>query len=137
MLLIQDGNIVTLMNELKKRKWMYVQKPYSYEIVCDKCNGTNIEWSEFEGLIWCYDCQIDTKGTGGVFDGPIPLEVAGVLGMSFDRIDLERKCLMRYNKEKNDYVAVQGFIPKIKFISDSKVFEKDISQIFKGASGFQ
>ena len=76
---------------MKKREWIYVQKPAQYEITCDKCECSNIEWSEFEGMIWCYDCEVDTKGTGGVFSGPIPFGAAGLLGLSFDRIILETK----------------------------------------------
>ena len=87
---------------MKKRKWIYVQKPVKYEIKCDKCEGINIEWSEYEGMIWCYDCEIDTKGTGGIFDGPIPIQAAAMFGISFDRINLEtnklEKCEMEGNK---------------------------------------
>jgi hypothetical protein len=70
---------------MRKRKWYYVQKPAEYEISCDKCDGTNIEWSEYEHKIWCYDCQIDTDGNGGIFDGPIGLGVCTLLGISFAR----------------------------------------------------
>lgn len=63
-------------------------KPQSYEISCDLCGGSNIEWSEYEHMIWCYDCKKDTRGNGGVFDGPIPLGAAKLMGLSFDRIDL-------------------------------------------------
>lgn len=73
---------------MKKRKWAYIQKPSVYEIHCDLCGGSNITWSEFEHRIWCYKCRKDIPGTGGVFDGPIPLEVAKMLGMSFDRIQI-------------------------------------------------
>lgn len=71
---------------MKKRKWVYIQKPIQYEISCDKCNGTNIDWSEFERMIWCYDCEIDTRGNAGIFDGPIPLQGCELLGFSLDRI---------------------------------------------------
>ena len=56
---------------------------------CDKYGGNNITWSEFEGCIWCYDCEIDTPGNVGVFDGPIPLATAALLGMNFSIIYLE------------------------------------------------
>ncbi len=39
-------------------------------------------------MIWCYDCQKDTKGFGGVFEGPISVELLNMLGLSLDRIDL-------------------------------------------------
>lgn len=90
--------------EFKKRTWHYVQKPYEYEITCDKCGGIDIEWSEFEGKIWCYSCEIDTRGTEGVFGGPIPIGCATILGMSFDRWDMEKKRVLTYDEEKSQYV---------------------------------
>lgn len=73
------------------RKECYVLNPSRYEISCDKCQGTHIEWSEYEGLIWCYDCKIDTRGNEGIFSGPIPLEAAKLLlGKGcFDKVNLE------------------------------------------------
>lgn len=59
-----------------------------YEIHCDICGGSNITWSEYEKHIWCFDCLEDTKGDGGIFDGPIPLNTAMLMGISFDRIRL-------------------------------------------------
>lgn len=73
----------------EKRKWVYLQTPPTYEILCDCCSGVNIEWSEFKGMVWCYDCKIDTPGTPGIFGGPIPFETATLLGLCFDRLDLE------------------------------------------------
>ncbi len=73
---------------MNKRKWYYVMQPAAYEMSCDICGGNNITWSEFEKMIWCYDCQKDTPGNGGIFDGPIPINVCQILGVSFDRIDI-------------------------------------------------
>ena len=78
---------------MNKRKWCYAQKPVVYDVWCDKCGGTNTTWSEYEHMIWCYDCQPDTKGTPGIFDGPIPIQVAECLGVRFDRINLETDLL--------------------------------------------
>ena len=64
-------------------------QPSAYEISCDICGGTNITWSEFQKMIWCFDCKKDTPGSGGVFDGPIPIHTAEMLGLSFDKIDLK------------------------------------------------
>jgi hypothetical protein len=36
--------------------------------------------------LWCYDCEIDTPGFGGIFDGPIPINLCLMLGLTFDRI---------------------------------------------------
>ena len=38
-------------NNMKKRTWVYVMSPIAYEISCDKCGGSNINWSEFEKMI--------------------------------------------------------------------------------------
>ena len=73
---------------MKKRTWVYILPPARYEITCDLCGKNNIEWSEWEGMIWCYDCQKDTRGTGGLFDGPIPMGAMNILGLSLDRIDV-------------------------------------------------
>lgn len=70
---------------MKKRKWVYVQEPQTYEISCDKCAGSNIAWSEYEHMIWCYDCGIDTTGNSGIFDGPVPVHGCEILGFSLDR----------------------------------------------------
>lgn len=72
-----------------KREFCYVLKPQEYEIQCDICKGSNLHWSEFEGLIWCYDCEKDTAGTGGIFDGPIPIGASDLLGITFDKIEIE------------------------------------------------
>jgi hypothetical protein len=86
--------------ELVKRKWCYVLPPYVYDMTCDKCHGTNIEWSEWEHLIWCYDCKIDTEGDPGIFSGPIPIHTSQMLGIIFDRINLETEQIERFNIEE-------------------------------------
>ena len=82
---------------MRKRRYHYVQNPAAYQIECDKCEGSNIEWSEFVKKIWCYDCEIDTDGTQGIFDGPISVEVCRVLGISFDRYDMETKKVIPFD----------------------------------------
>lgn len=76
------------MVELTKREWCYCQSPAMYDIACDLCNGMNNTWSEYEHLIWCYDCQKDTPGNGGIFNGPIGRELSKLLGISFNRIEI-------------------------------------------------
>jgi hypothetical protein len=82
-------------------------KPANYEISCDKCGGTNITWSEFEKLIWCYNCKIDTRGTGGIFDGPIPVELCKMFGISFDRIYLKDRSIRRMKCRGNKLIWVK------------------------------
>lgn len=124
---------------MKKRKWCYVLPPYVYDITCDKCNGTNIEWSEYESKIWCYDCKIDTKGTGGVFVGPIPIYTSYLLGISFDRINLETKQIERLNldtlEKENKMVwdppeVWTKLAPTEKDITIGKLKEKKISNTY-------
>ena len=74
---------------MEKRTWVYIQQPKIYGISCDRCGGLYLEWSEFEGCAWCPTCQIDSPGTSGIFEGPIPFDVCVLLGISFDRIDLK------------------------------------------------
>ena len=74
---------------MKKRTWVYVQPPMAYEVYCDLCGNKYVEWSEFAGHVWCWRCLKDTRGTGGVFNGPVPVHGAEFMGICFDRIDLE------------------------------------------------
>lgn len=96
--------------EVRRRKWCYSQKPTVYCIQCDLCNGSNITWSEFEHKIWCYDCKKDTSGTGGIFDGPIPVGLCKIMGIRFDRINIKTKKISRwvdgkYRRIKKDEVV--------------------------------
>jgi len=95
---------------MKRRTWIYIQNPVSYEFSCDRCEGKNITWSEYEGCIWCFDCKIDTRGNEGIFGGPIPLEVSEMLGVRFDRFYFRDKSIRKmevkgdrlvWRKEKN------------------------------------
>jgi hypothetical protein len=96
---------------MKKRTWHYVMKPYEYSIDCDKCGGHNIEWSEFEHKIWCYDCKIDTDGTGGIFDGPIGWGVAEIIGISFARFDMKKNRIV-YPRIVNHRIRYYAAPPK-------------------------
>ena len=80
---------------MEKREWCWIQKPTIYEITCDLCRGQNITWSEFEGMIFCYDCKKNTRGTSGIFGGPIPMELCAMYGISFDRIHLKTEKRMK------------------------------------------
>ncbi len=90
----------------KKRESCYYQHPYAYDIECDQCGGTNITWSEYEKKIWCFDCEIDTDGTGGIFDGPIPVQLCEMMGISFDRIRVSdgKRLKMMINNGNIEYV---------------------------------
>lgn len=75
---------------LIKRKYVYTQSPQYYEIPGCSCGNQNIQWSEYENMMWCEKCQKDFKPEHyGVFDSPIPLGICNMLNVSFDRIHLE------------------------------------------------
>lgn len=95
---------------MEKREWMYCHKPQEYQITCDKCNGTKLAWSEYKSMIWCYDCEVDTKGTGGIFDGPIPLGLCELMGISFNRIRLEDNMLLKMVNDNNKITYVEDKI---------------------------
>ncbi len=92
------------------RERVYILEPARYGVRCDLCAGINITWSEYEHLIWCYDCQEDTPGTGGIFDGPIPLGISTLI-VSLDKVDLKtgERFTPVVNKEthKLEYVPVE------------------------------
>lgn len=75
--------------KLKKREWIYVQPPMAYEVNCNLCGNKRVEWSEFEGHVWCWRCLKDVRGTGGVFDGPVPIQGMELIGICFDRVCLK------------------------------------------------
>jgi len=82
--------------ELKKRETYLIQYPQAYGIECDICGGVNLHWSEYDHLIWCYGCEKDTKGTGGIFDGPVPVQLCKIMGMSFDRVNIVTGELIKF-----------------------------------------
>ncbi len=90
------------------RKTTYCQKPAIYEICCDLCRGVDITWSEYEGLIWCFACEEDTKGTGGIFDGPIPIELCTMMGISFDKIRISDGKLLKMKIEDSKIIYVES-----------------------------
>lgn len=90
------------MKRLRKRKWAYICNPVAYDIRCDRCwdgeingTGTNIQWSEYEGRIWCYDCKEDIEGFPGIFDGPIPMGITELFGCSLKRYYFKSKKVMK------------------------------------------
>ncbi|KKM60132.1 hypothetical protein LCGC14_1544910 [marine sediment metagenome] len=95
-------------NRMKKRTWVYAMQPNLFEIVCMLCKSSNITWSEFEGCIYCYNCETDNVGYGGIFTGPIPVNALGLLGLSLDRIHLKsRKRLKLVTIDNNSEYMMQ------------------------------
>ena len=98
-------------DELVKRKWCYVQSPSDYEIGPCPCGNHNTQWSEWQKHLWCDVCKKDfISESNGVFDGPILVEVCRMMGISFDRINLETETLEVLNAETGEYETKE--IPK-------------------------
>ena len=86
---------------LNKRKWHYILPPQAFDCTCEKCGGRNLEWSEYEHHIWCYDCEIDFDPqdsiNAGIFSGPIPIQTTAMFGTSFDRYLMKDDKIQRFN----------------------------------------
>jgi hypothetical protein len=83
-----------------KRTHCYIQGPIEYEIFCPICGGRNVTWSEFEKHVWCFDCEEDVfipLNDAGVFSGPIPIEISQMMGLRFDRFNLNTGQLVKFD----------------------------------------
>lgn len=79
-----------------KRTWIYVQPPAAYGIAAHACRKDVAQWSEYKGHLWCRHCEVDfIPAHNGVFDGPIPGDVAAGLGFDFRRMSLKTKKLLK------------------------------------------
>jgi hypothetical protein len=88
-----------------KRTHCYVQKPFQYQISCPLCDGFNVEWSEFEKHIWCNECKKDvfiSLGRAGIFSGPLPINIAQMMGYSFDRINIETGAIVKFDESNTE-----------------------------------
>lgn len=89
------------MTDLVKRTWIYILRPKEYEISGCPCGNTDPDWSEYEKHLWCAVCQKDfIPEHGGVFDGPILLNICRLMGITFDRFNLETQEIMKFEDWK-------------------------------------
>ena len=87
------------MAALTKRTWVYVQRPREYGMGPCSCGNADPDWSEFKGRLWCARCEVDfVPAHTGIFDGPVPVNAARLLGISFDRFNLETQELERFKE---------------------------------------
>jgi hypothetical protein len=69
---------------------VYVQRPKEYQIAFHGCGDEDPDWSEFAHMLWCPKCQEDFMPLhGGIFDGPIPVNCARLLGIDLRRFNIE------------------------------------------------
>lgn len=90
---------------LERRTWCYAQRPSSFEISPCSCGNHDTQWSEFVGHLWCDKCEKDfIPEHNGVFDGPIPVQTAALMGVRFDRVNLQTHKLERFDLQRLAYV---------------------------------
>lgn len=85
---------------MQKRTWCYLQSPKVYGISSCQCGNVDTQWSEYKEHLWCEQCQKDfIPENMGIFDGPIIVETCFLLGISFDRLNLETNRVEKFNRE--------------------------------------
>ena len=92
---------------LVKRTWHYIQEPNVFEVAPCACGNAHTQWSEYARHLWCEKCQIDfVPSHAGIFDGPIPVNVAAMLGVRFDRMNLLTGNVERFDIGTAKYIAL-------------------------------
>lgn len=92
---------------MKKRTWHYNQRPKIFEISPCECGNEDTEWSEYKDHLWCSKCQVDfTPKNWGIFDGPICINVCALLGIYFDRWNLETNNFEEFDLDTLEYKPV-------------------------------
>lgn len=77
-------------SQLDRRTEVYVLRPAKYEISGCKCGNNDPDWSEFKGRLWCQVCEVDfVPEFGGVFEGPIPMNVSHLMGICYATVNIE------------------------------------------------
>lgn len=90
---------------MEKRTWAYLQPPKVYEMAPCACGNHETQWSEFQKHLWCAACQVDFIPThAGIFDGPIPSQLAHMMGIRFDRVQLATHQIERWDPVNTKYV---------------------------------
>lgn len=75
---------------VERRTWHYLQSPIVYEMAACACGNADTQWSEYAKHLWCSRCCIDfVPEHAGIFDGPIPVNLCAMMGISFDRMNME------------------------------------------------
>ncbi len=95
--------------ELIKREWVYLMRPKNFDMAQCSCGNKDCDWSEYINHLWCPVCQKDFRPEhGGIFDGPILMQVSALCGVYFDRQHLESGDVEFYDFEKKEFIRVTG-----------------------------
>lgn len=120
---------------MKYRTWTYTEPPSAFEISGCDCGNLNTQWSEFKDHLWCDKCNIDfTPKNWGVFDGPIPINCAKMLGLSFTRYHFKSKSLFVLDSD-NSYIKVNSILNMFSG-SGIGIRIKDLNKSFLGRVKF-
>ena len=89
---------------MEKRTEVYLLRPKEFEISgCPVCGNEDPDWSEFKSHLWCARCEKDfIPESSGVFDGPVPINTAHLMGMCFATIDIETGAISNCPADKCD-----------------------------------
>lgn len=102
------GSDGLVFDTLEKRVWVYVLPPAVFDVAPCDCGNAETQWSEYENHLWCSCCEKDfIPAHAGVFDGPIPVRAAAMLGITFDRVNLETKEIERFDLDARAYLPGQ------------------------------
>lgn len=105
---LPESPVAASVPELTPRTWCYASPPHVYAIGPCAC-GTETQWSEFERHLWCDFCKLDfLPKDDGIFDGPIPINLAAGMGVRFDRINLKTRKFERFDIDLLAYVDEDG-----------------------------
>ena len=105
-----------------RREWCYVQSPATYGIAGCSCGNENPEWSEFQGHLWCSCCNKDfIPEHNGIFDGPIAINVAQMVGISLDRYVIATGKTVKFE----EYFAAEDAIRNSKDNADQRPDDVD------------
>lgn len=101
---MNDSTETPVPSALPRRTWYYALPPSAFELSPHSCGKVATQWSEFERHVWCDACQVDfIPEHNGVFDGPIPLKTAAMMGLVFDRVLLPSLTIDRFDIDRMRY----------------------------------
>jgi len=111
---------------LRTHHW--IMKPSSYGMACPLEHNHKITWSEYESHIWCYHCSRDwyvTINNAGVFSGPIPITLAAILGIRFERVEISTQKVIDVHDPEFDNTWVSD--PELdKWLLDNKLTLREV-----------
>jgi hypothetical protein len=103
----------TVTLSFEKRKWHYLQPPAAFQMAPCSCGNHETQWSEYAKHLWCAVCEKDfIPEHAGVFDGPIAVNIAAMLGVRFDRFNMETNKVERFDLKSSQYL-VEGVAPSL------------------------